>query len=53
MKPLLEFFQQIGSPFCLNAYPFLAYAGDPEHIDINYALFEPTKGIYDGAWYIY
>ncbi|XP_020227150.1 glucan endo-1,3-beta-glucosidase 14 [Cajanus cajan] len=47
MKPLLEFFQQIGSPFCLNAYPFLAYASDPEHIDINYALFEPTKGIYD------
>ncbi|CAL0325691.1 unnamed protein product [Lupinus luteus] len=47
MKPLLEFFSQIGSPFCLNAYPFLAYISDPEHIDINYALFKPTKGIYD------
>lgn len=47
MKPLLEFFQQIGSPFCLNAYPSLAYASDPEHIDLNYALFNPTKGIYD------
>lgn len=47
MKPLLEFFQQIGSPFCLNTYPFLAYVSDPEHIDINYALFQPTKGIYD------
>ncbi|KAJ6331855.1 hypothetical protein OIU76_010275 [Salix suchowensis] len=47
MKPLLEFFSQIGSPFCLNAYPFLAYMYNPENIDINYALFEKTKGIYD------
>ncbi|XP_027332095.1 glucan endo-1,3-beta-glucosidase 14-like [Abrus precatorius] len=50
MKPLLDFFQQIGSPFCLNAYPFLAYVSDPEHIDINYALFQPTKGIYDPTY---
>ncbi|KAL5547820.1 hypothetical protein UlMin_003051 [Ulmus minor] len=47
MKPLLDFFSQIGSPFCLNAYPFLAYMSDPENIDINYALFQSTKGIYD------
>lgn len=47
MKPLLEFFDQIGSPFCLNAYPFLAYTYNPTQIDINYALFKPTEGIYD------
>lgn len=47
MKPLLEFFSQIGSPFCLNAYPFLAYTYNPGKIDINYALFQPTEGIYD------
>ncbi|GMY35841.1 glucan endo-1,3-beta-glucosidase 11 isoform X2 [Fagus crenata] len=47
MKPLLQFFSQIGSPFCLNAYPFLAYMSDPENIDINYALFQSTQGIYD------
>ncbi|KAF3453717.1 hypothetical protein FNV43_RR04158 [Rhamnella rubrinervis] len=47
MKPLLEFFSQIGSPFCLNAYPFLDYMNDPENIDINYALFQSTQGIYD------
>ncbi|XP_015901938.3 glucan endo-1,3-beta-glucosidase 11-like isoform X1 [Ziziphus jujuba] len=47
MKPLLEFFAQVGSPFCLNAYPFLAYMSDPENIDINYALFKSTQGIYD------
>ncbi|KAK1437468.1 hypothetical protein QVD17_03259 [Tagetes erecta] len=47
MKKLLDLFTQIGSPFCLNAYPFLAYMGSPDHIDINYALFNPTDGIYD------
>ncbi|EPS67927.1 beta-1,3-glucanase 1, partial [Genlisea aurea] len=47
MKPLLEFFSEVGSPFCLNAYPFLAYTYDPDKIDINYALFQPATGIYD------
>ncbi|CAK9171953.1 unnamed protein product [Ilex paraguariensis] len=48
MKPLLELFSQIGSPFCLNAYPFLAYMYNTDDtIDINYALFQKNKGIYD------
>jgi len=47
MNPLLDFFSQIGSPFCLNAYPFLAYMNDPTEIDINYALFQSNQGIYD------
>lgn len=47
MNPLLEFFKEINSPFCLNAYPFLAYMYNPEDIDINYALFQSNKGIYD------
>ncbi|ONK81069.1 uncharacterized protein A4U43_C01F24890 [Asparagus officinalis] len=47
MKPILDFFSQIGTPFYINAYPFLAYKSDPEHIDINYALFKPNPGIYD------
>ncbi|KAK9281971.1 hypothetical protein L1049_004880 [Liquidambar formosana] len=47
MKPLLEFFSQIDSPFYINAYPFLAYISDPEHIDLKYALFESNPGIYD------
>lgn len=50
MKPLLEFFSQIGSPFWLNAYPFLAYTYNPTEIDVNYALFEKNKGIYDEAF---
>ncbi|XVF88357.1 hypothetical protein PTKIN_Ptkin19aG0044400 [Pterospermum kingtungense] len=47
MKPLLEFFSKIGSPFCLNAYPFIAYKYNQEHIDINYALFLQTEGAND------
>ncbi|KAJ7956714.1 Glucan endo-1,3-beta-glucosidase [Quillaja saponaria] len=47
MKPLLQFFSQIGSPFCLNTYPFLAYMSNTETIDINYALFQTTEEIYD------
>ncbi|PPR95197.1 hypothetical protein GOBAR_AA25472 [Gossypium barbadense] len=47
MKPLLQLFSQIGSPFYINAYPFLAYKNDPQHIDINYALFKDNRGIYD------
>ncbi|KAG2729309.1 hypothetical protein I3760_01G243900 [Carya illinoinensis] len=47
MKPLLQFFSQTGSPFYINAYPFLAYKSDPEHIDLKYALFQSNPGIYD------
>ncbi|OVA13855.1 Glycoside hydrolase [Macleaya cordata] len=47
MKPLLQFFSQIGSPFCINAYPFLAYMSDPGNIDLNYALFQSNPGIDD------
>ncbi|KAF5194542.1 Glucan endo-1,3-beta-glucosidase [Thalictrum thalictroides] len=47
MKPLLQFFSQINSPFFINIYPFLSYMSDPEHINLNYALFEPNPGIHD------
>ncbi|KAM7254150.1 hypothetical protein ACFE04_031832 [Oxalis oulophora] len=47
MKPLLQFFSQIGSAFYINAYPFLAYKSDPEHIKLNYAIFLPNEGITD------
>ncbi|KAJ4952317.1 hypothetical protein NE237_029149 [Protea cynaroides] len=47
IKPLLEFSSQIGTPFFINAYPFLAYMSDPEHIDLNYALLQPNAGIHD------
>ncbi|KAL9232016.1 hypothetical protein vseg_007166 [Gypsophila vaccaria] len=48
MRPLLQIFWQIGSPFYINAYPFLAYISDPK-IDIRYALFEKNPGIVDNV----
>ncbi|KAJ0965498.1 hypothetical protein J5N97_026636 [Dioscorea zingiberensis] len=47
LKPILDFFSKTGAPFCINVYPFLAYDFDPDHIDVNYALFESNSGIYD------
>ncbi|KAK3156295.1 hypothetical protein QOZ80_2AG0105310 [Eleusine coracana subsp. coracana] len=47
LRPLLDFFSRTGAPFYVNAYPFLAYMSDPEHIDINYALFKRNPGIMD------
>ncbi|KAL6604482.1 hypothetical protein ACP70R_042909 [Stipagrostis hirtigluma subsp. patula] len=47
LGPLLDFFSKTGAPFYVNAYPFLAYMSDPEHIDINYALAKPNAGIVD------
>ncbi|KAM0943198.1 putative glucan endo-1,3-beta-D-glucosidase [Dioscorea sansibarensis] len=47
LRPILDFFSKTGAPFCVNVYPFLAYDSDPDHIDINYALFEPNAGVYD------
>lgn len=47
MKPILEFLSQINGHFYINAYPFLAYKSDPEHIDIKYALFQPNSGVHD------
>ncbi|XP_074568265.1 glucan endo-1,3-beta-glucosidase 14-like [Curcuma longa] len=47
LKPILEFFSQTNSPFYINAYPFIAYKNDPEHIDIKYALFQSNPGVHD------
>ncbi|URE23368.1 hydrolase family 17 protein [Musa troglodytarum] len=43
----MDFFSKIDSPFYINAYPFLAYKSDPNHIDNNYALFQSNAGIHD------
>lgn len=52
MKPLLQFFSEIGSPFFLNIYPFLAYRDDPVNININYALFQSNPGIFDNETHL-
>jgi exo-beta-1,3-glucanase (GH17 family) len=47
IQPLLSFQAQIKSPFLINAYPFFAYKGDPQHVPLNYVLFQPNPGTFD------
>lgn len=49
IQPLLSFHAQTKSPFLINAYPFFAYKGDPEHVSLNYVLFQPNSGSVDPA----
>lgn len=49
IQPLLSFQAQIKSPFLINAYPFFAYKGDPQHVSLNYVLFQPNPGSIDPA----
>jgi len=47
LQPMLNFHSQIDSPFLINAYPFFAYKGDPDHVSLDYALFRPNPGTID------
>lgn len=49
IQPLLSFQAQIKSPFLINAYPFFAYKGDPQHVSLSYVLFQPNAGSIDPA----
>lgn len=47
MKPLLQFFSEVGSPFFVNVYPFLSYKSNSKDIDLKYALFMSNPGVDD------
>ncbi|KAL1827756.1 hypothetical protein ACET3Z_006168 [Daucus carota] len=47
MQPILAFHSQTNSPFLINAYPFFAYKDDPDHISLDYVLFQPNDGMKD------
>ncbi|WJX50040.1 hypothetical protein P8452_36401 [Trifolium repens] len=47
IQPLVEFLDQINSPFLINAYPFFAYKDNPNEVSLNYALFQPNQGLVD------
>ncbi|KAL6861570.1 hypothetical protein ACP4OV_017270 [Aristida adscensionis] len=49
MTPLLGFLAKTGAPFLINAYPYFAYKGDPDGVDLSYVLFEPNAGVGDPA----
>ncbi|XP_050895053.1 glucan endo-1,3-beta-glucosidase 14 [Lathyrus oleraceus] len=47
IQPLVEFLDEMKSPFLINAYPFFAYRDNPNEVPLNYALFQPNQGLVD------
>ncbi|KAL5229475.1 hypothetical protein ABZP36_028251 [Zizania latifolia] len=47
IQPLLNFHEEVGSPFLINAYPFFAYKASPGSVSLPYVLFEPNPGVRD------
>ncbi|CAA0806548.1 Glucan endo-1-3-beta-glucosidase 14 [Striga hermonthica] len=41
---ILGFLSETDSPFLINVNPYFAYMDDPEHVSLEYVLFEPNPG---------
>ncbi|XP_073153541.1 lichenase-like [Henckelia pumila] len=49
--PIINFLKAQNSPLLANTYPYLAYAGDPTHVSLEYALFtSPVPVVIDGPY---
>ncbi|OMO61207.1 Glycoside hydrolase, family 17 [Corchorus capsularis] len=49
MSNLTSFLYSIGSPLLINVYPFFALVSEPDHISLEYALFQSqTPVVIDG-----
>ncbi|CAI9087653.1 OLC1v1021782C1 [Oldenlandia corymbosa var. corymbosa] len=50
MLDILTFLSTTNAPLMVNLYPYFAYAGDPVHISLEYALFNASEPpVVDGA----
>ena len=47
ISQLLKFLQTTNAPFCINAYPYFAYKGDPGRVSLDYVLLNPNSGMVD------
>nr|KYP40514.1 Lichenase [Cajanus cajan] len=54
IKEIVAILLQHGSPININTYPYYAYASDPQHISLDYALFKSKSPVVtDGSFQYY
>ncbi|XP_020211546.1 glucan endo-1,3-beta-glucosidase [Cajanus cajan] len=54
IKEIVAILLQHGSPININTYPYYAYASDPQHISLDYALFKSESPVVtDGSFQYY
>lgn len=47
LRPILRFHSTVNSPFLINIYPYFAYKQDPDHVSLQYVLFQRNQGVTD------
>lgn len=50
LNPIINLLKKYNSPFLVNIYPYFAYSSDPQHIRLDYALFNSTTLVHDGTY---
>lgn len=49
MTSIASFLTETHSPLLVNVYPYFSYVSDPANVKLEFALFQGTEGVQDGA----